>query len=1272
MGGEVSVRGRGGALSVRLIVVFGLLLGFGIAAASSAQAFVFKETFGSATQPTFVKPMALAVDQASHDLLVVDVEAKTISRFKADGTPDDFTALGTNVIDGKRSGPSNECPTILTDCDETPQNGLGFGFGNPREVQIVVDNSGGATNGDVYVTQPEESPNRIDIFDKDGSYLGQLTASTEGPLGITAGVGVDSTGAVYASDLTNGKIHMYVPSANPLTNANNTANFAFATGAALAAGLGSTAGSIFASKFDGTLTRLSSTTGSETCGVVANGTITVAVNPANGHVFAPSETKVREFAGICTVQPETPVSDFAPLAGTVQGVAVDGASGSVYVTNSASTKVEVWWTPSLPEPITGNANAVDVTSATLNGTVNPNGQTLTECFFEYLTDEEFDANSEEFKNAATVPCEAPSASEVGSGTSSVSVHAQANGLETGTVYHFQLRTANGNNVPGETVEGGASQFQTLGAQVREEKATQVAATAARLGAKINPNGEATGFQFELVTAAQFAKSEWAEATKVPASQQDIGSGAVPVQVFQQLTSLIPRTTYFFRVVAISAQTVVGPRASFTTFALPLTSPMLDHRAYEMVSPNVKIGEVVPPEPENELSTSCSLCLPGENQQTMPMQNSPDGDSVLYVGQPFSEGLASAVNEYESSRSASEWSWRSLSTPTITGRWEGFSADLSRGIILQTSPPLSPVTPTRGGRAFTDLYLWNSSGSFSPLITIEPPHRDPEGINPLKLRYSGSNSGAAQAPAMTHVIFEANDALTGPVTGVAPAAPEVSEAGQDCSVAHCDLYEWADGQLHLVNVLPDNVMAAEGAALGSGRMLNPLGAVGQTAPNVSNAISADGRKVFWSSEETGHSYARIDGERTLVLPGPNSCKESIALALRSCFLTASADGTKVLLSDGQIYVLNGVETAYVPTVDLSATKGGFDGILGAAADLSHVYFIDSAILTGNQQNTNKEQAAAGQPNLYVYDNGTTGFIGTLLEGDSAPIEGEGDNAFGPAGKFGAWKASPMSRTAQVTNDGRFLAFMSLARLTGYDNSAAGGGSCGSFGGPVCFEVFSYSADTGTLTCVSCNPSGQRPLGRSNLSLLRAGDSSSSVLAQPGNLSRAGEGRVFFESQDVLSAQDTNGNVQDVYEWEPLGIGTCTEPDGCVTLISSGRSTNGSMFVDSDPDGRNAFFITRQQILSRDKDSQLDLYDARIDGGFEEATQGCSGEACRGQSLSPPISSVGGSSGYSGPGNPVPAKSACRSGYVKKQGKCVKKKHRNKKRKRAHRTDRGGAK
>ncbi len=1275
------------------------------AAGASASGFKFKETFGSAGQPTFVKPVALAVDQASGDLLVVDVEASTISRFNPDGTPDDFSALGTNVIDGK------------TGADDTPQHGLSF-ESNPKSLQLAIDNSGGPTDGDIYVTQINE--HLVDIFAQDGSYIGQLTESSEGPFGFTVGVAVDSAGGVYVSELNNGSgvINKFVPAANPPVNGDNTANFARPSFGRLAAGASLTAGFIFASNFGGHLVKLDNTTGVEQYEVTPEESITITVDPASGDLFNVTGSQVKEFDASSPTEAK-PLGSFKPSGGAT-GIAVEGASGNVYVTRSGSSTIDVWERVTVPEAVTEAANPVGATSATLNGAVNPNGLPLTECFFEWGKTQSY---------GEIAPCEDPDALEVGEGTAPVPVHAEISELETGTTYHFQLVVANANNALGEDIKGGDEQFRTLGPAILNEAASQITASAAKISAQIDPNGEDTSFFVEYLDEASYLANPVSErftgATKVPVparkapasvsgvgglkegssvvsdltttagafgSGQEISAPGIPAgttilsvpsptelelskpatatakavaltatgpqPVIQQLSGLLPQTTYHFRLVASNlAGTALGPDKAFSTFALP-GAQLPDGRAYEMVSPPQKVGEVIPPDPAAQVSQVCFECLPGLNKPTMPMQSSPDGQTVLYEGQPFSGGLAAGPNEYLAGRGTSEWGTQSLSEPITTGVYDAFSADLSRSVLFQVQPALSPEAPTRGGKAFANLYLREADGSLQPLLTGEPPNRDPgfaaSGGNQFQIRYAGANSGALSSAPFGHLIFEANDALTAAVPGIAPKAPAV-EAGEQCTrsgAANCNLYEWTGDQLRLVNVLPGNENAAANAVIGAGRMLSE--ATDLEAPNADHAISEDGSRIFWSAEGSGQVYVRVNGEETLEIPGPGTCKNSVSLGERACFLSAAADGSVVLLSDGEIFELNEEEDAYELGFDLTLDesevhKGGFQGILGAGEDLSRVYFVDSEALTGEgEENANEEHAEAGAFNLYAWNSGTTKFVAAL---------NQQDNHLALSGRYGSWKATPQNRIAQVSEDGRTLAFMSVASIVpGTDNRLSSGGQCSV--GSACFEVYEYAANSETLTCASCNPSGARPLGPSNLSLLRPGarESGFPPYPQPGNLTSDGSGRLFFESQDALSPQDTNGAVQDVYEWEPNGVGSCERAGGCVSLISSGHDPNASLFLDSSDSGNDAFFITRERLLARDNDSQLDLYDARIGGGFEEiATAPCGGDACKGPASAPPSQQSATSQEFSGPGN------------EKHKHKKHHKKHKHKK----HKHNRGGS-
>jgi hypothetical protein len=108
---------------------------------------------------------------------------------------------------------------------------------------------------------------------------------------------------------------------------------------------------------------------------------------------------------------------------------------------------------------------------------------------------------------------------------------------------------------------------------------------------------------------------------------------------------------------------------------------------------------------------------------------------------------------------------------------------------------------------------------------------------------------------------------------------------------------------------------------------------------------------------------------------------------------------------------------------------------------------------------------------------------------------------------------------------------------------------------------------------------------------------SATYQPRYLSDSG--RLFFDSPDALVPQDTNG-LEDVYEYEPAGVGGCVvggamfseRLGGCVNLVSSGTSSSESVFYDASENGDDVFFITTSRLVGEDYDTGYDVYDAHV--------------------------------------------------------------------------------
>jgi hypothetical protein len=261
------------------------------------------------------------------------------------------------------------------------------------------------------------------------------------------------------------------------------------------------------------------------------------------------------------------------------------------------------------------------------------------------------------------------------------------------------------------------------------------------------------------------------------------------------------------------------------------------------------------------------------------------------------------------------------------------------------------------------------------------------------------------------------------------------------------------------------------------------------------------------------------------------------------------------------------------------------------DGSYVYFgAEGAI--ASTPNARGETPTAGKPNLYVWHDGSIAFIATLGSFGSR----EGEVLGGTIGKSdGSFEGTP---------DGTHFVFMSTLPLTGYDNTDAITGAADE-------EFFLYDAVTGTLTCVSCNPSGARPVGSAKVPYI----SGRRIMSSDGS-------RVAFESTDVLAPFATDG-ASNVYEWE----------NGHIYLISTGRQ--GARLSSMGSSGNDIFFFTTQQLVAQDVAvGNTNIYDARVDGGFNppSSVPPCSEEGCKPPlSPAPAVFGVPASATFSGIGN-----------------------------------------
>ncbi len=370
-------------------------------------------------------------------------------------------------------------------------------------------------------------------------------------------------------------------------------------------------------------------------------------------------------------------------------------------------------------------------------------------------------------------------------------------------------------------------------------------------------------------------------------------------------------------------------------------------------------------------------------------------------------------------------------------------------------------------------------------------------------------------------------------------------------------------------------------------------------------------------------------------------------------------------------------------DLAPDSSGVDGtdvvgVLGSSDDGSYVYFAANGVPDGigNSPNANGESAApgnckgigsdaTGSCNLLVAHDGQIDFIARLnAHAPSAeriePDEGDWANWHtGRQGLFFSWS----DKAARVSTDGKALVFRSSRRLTAYDNE--GLGCLHEEGHAVvgqCLEFYRFDFENMDLACLTCNPRDGSPSAPATLASVRSPniDAPDAAATLGRNLSRSGD-RFFFETDEALVAEDTNGRggcvhwgsplqagntCQDVYEWEASGTGSCKESSpaysslnqGCIYLISGATSEGPAFFGDADPQGNNVFIFTYAKLVPQDTDALFDAYDVRVGGGLvsqhEVTAPPCVGEVCRPEPGAPPLVQSPGSSGVAGPSDPKP--------------------------------------
>ena len=911
--------------------------------------------------------------------------ARGIYRYHADGTPAPFADLGTNRLDGKGSGggpgSGGTCVPVSLECDETPQNGLVDGG------QIAIDESGGPTDGDIYLSQDRPSfagnIHVVDVFSAEGRYLGQLKAGSAGTLSDVRGVAVDPSGAVYVAGTWEAGVSSsiqgigkYVPAANPPVDADSVATFELEEGIGLpegevyenpgrlSLGAGPSTGRLFISaatrksdKGSGTGRPAVAVMNPETgeyhtfaYGYGGGGTTgrEIAVDPASGNVLAVkladldagTEEHLVEFDGAGETAGEPLSRLFAPTVGN--GFAYAGA-GDVYVNGTPqSGDVLTYGPPAIvPTPTAEAPTEVAGTKATLNGTVEPEGTEVEECFFEW--------GPPGYEH--TVPCE-----QAVPFSSDTPVSAKITGLTPGATYYFRLAAKNENGTERSSVESFATAHFA-----KTDPATVTGTETATLNGTVRDEGGAVEecfFEWGLASHPGYEAS-------VPCEPE---AGAIPVDenahpVSAPLSGLQEQTAYRFRVLAkISGTIHTGAEESFQTFGPPQISEVraqgatqdearieakVDPSGFDTSyrfewGPTASYGNSVPASPESigtattrvgatlsglatgttyhyrvlATSTAGATATPDQTLETLnscglfesrclemvsarvpfpaaqPGNKTPGNEIYFQApGQPGSLAYEVEVGEedatkgpgvlYQGTRSESGWSSSQLSAP----------------ITVPNRPP--------GESSIPSVYLGLSADlSCGVVSSNQPLTEDP--VAEL-IREAGGGNLYRRNPDGTFTLISDRPPEALEFQGTVPLEFELIGMSDDCSrvvfssrhhyaglpgAGKERLYEWSEATgLRSGGFIPDGA-GGEAAVEATG------GSAVTGEANRFHAVSSDGSRVFFSAKrltgavagEAGKTgvFTRIDGSETVDV----SASETLIPDNGAEYQGATPDGSKV--------------------------------------------------------------------------------------------------------------------------------------------------------------------------------------------------------------------------------------------------------------------------------------------------------------------------------------------------------------------------------------------
>jgi hypothetical protein len=407
-----------------------------------------------------------------------------------------------------------------------------------------------ATNGAGAVLAPTlNDDGEVREFDPRGEEI--ELANIIGGLGEPTGVGVDSSGNIYVA-LLGGAVREFNSAGKPV----NAARVEAAENALVAAPSGvraiavdSSGEEIYLATEDGVI-QYHLSAGAYVQGLTFGEGFTTGVavvppgGPAAGDVFVEGNGAITDY------EPSgKQLTSFGQEAGHALGYGAarlaaypTPTGAAIFAPNRGS--VEVYETFPAPTPTAEPASEVQHSTATLNGTINPEGMTITSCYFEYAAGQ---------RHACDL-----SGAEIGTGNAPIALTAKLEDLQPGASYPYHLVVVESE---GHTITSNGLTLNTPPvATARTEAASSITTEAATLNATVDLLAGAGKYHFQYLQEGA-AEPHTTGEKPLTAGEQTLTAN---------LAGLEPNKLTFFRVVVTAEASLLPIDGEFEAFA---TSPV---------------------------------------------------------------------------------------------------------------------------------------------------------------------------------------------------------------------------------------------------------------------------------------------------------------------------------------------------------------------------------------------------------------------------------------------------------------------------------------------------------------------------------------------------------------------------------------------------------------------------------------------------------------------------------------------------------------------------